>query len=104
VQNRREKPVILQPLLIDIRDKSVLVVDNVADTGKPIQVAVNAVSLHGARIVRTATIYVKPWSLVKPDFFHDTTEKWIIFPWEQREVIEGSYVQNARCFQEQERR
>ena len=88
VQERRERPVILQPLLVDVRDKNVLVVDDVADTGKSIQVAVNAVSLYGPRVIRTATIYIKPWTVVKPDFFYGTTEKWIIFPWEPREVIE----------------
>jgi len=36
--------------------------------------------------VKTVTVYYKPHSTFKPDFFADTTRNWIIFPWERLEA------------------
>lgn len=88
IEERRERPVITQPLILDVRDKNVLVVDDVCDTGKSLQMAVNALSLHGPKTIRTAVIYTKPWSTIEPDFYYGRSSKWIIFPWETREVID----------------
>jgi hypoxanthine phosphoribosyltransferase len=88
IEERGERPVVTQPLLLDVRDKNVLIVDDVVDTGKSLQVAINAISLQGPKGIRSASLYTKPWSLIKPDFCYGETDKWIIFPWEVREVIE----------------
>lgn len=88
IGERGERPVITQPLITDVRGKEVLIIDDVADTGKSIQTAVTVVGLHGAKAIRTATLYIKPWSTVKPDFYYGETDRWIVFPWELREVIE----------------
>ncbi|HIP85382.1 MAG TPA: phosphoribosyltransferase [Pyrodictium sp.] len=83
-----EKPVVTQPLVVDIRDRNVLIVDDVADTGKTLNVAQNFLSLYGPKQVKTATIYVKPWSIIKPDFYAWETDAWIIFPWDKAETYE----------------
>ncbi|MEM4475355.1 MAG: phosphoribosyltransferase [Fervidicoccaceae archaeon] len=88
IQGRSERPVIVQPLLLDVRDRNVMIVDDVADTGKSLQVAVNAVNLYGPKTTKTLTLYVKPWSIIVPDFYYASTDRWIIFPWEPREIIE----------------
>lgn len=88
IEERRERPVITQPLIIDVKDKNVLIVDDVCDTGKSLQMAINALSLHGPKSIQTAVIYTKPWSTIEPDFYYGRSSKWIIFPWETREVIE----------------
>ena len=88
IEERGERPVVTQPLLLDVRDKNILIVDDVVDTGKSLQVAINAISLQGSRSIRSASLYTKPWSLIRPDYHEGTTEKWIIFPWETREVIQ----------------
>lgn len=94
VGERWERPVVTQPLLVNARGKEVLIIDDVADTGKSLQTAVNFVSMYGAKVVYTATIFVKPWSTIKPDFFVAETDKWVVFPWEVREVVE-EYVRAA---------
>ncbi|WP_243666043.1 phosphoribosyltransferase [Vulcanisaeta sp. JCM 16159] len=71
-----------------------LVVDDVTDTGKTLAVARDILRFYGAREVRTATLYVKPWSKIKPDYYVGTTDKWILFPWEVGEVIR-SQVQGS---------
>ena len=82
-----ERPVITQPLIVDVRDKVVLVVDDVSDTGKTLNTVVGFITHYGPRRVLTATIYVKPWSMYRPDFYYDETDAWIIFPWDKAETI-----------------
>ncbi len=83
-----ERPIVTQPLVVDVRDKSVLVVDDVADTGKTLNIVTSFLTLYGPRRVYTATLYVKPWSIVRPDFYARVTDAWIIFPWDKAETYE----------------
>jgi hypoxanthine phosphoribosyltransferase len=80
------KPIVTQPISEDISNKNVLVVDDVADTGMSLTVALDHVVEKGAGNIKTATVYYKPHSTFKPDFFADTTSNWIIFPWERLEA------------------
>ncbi len=80
------KPVITQPVTSVVKDKKILLVDDVADTGESLKVALDHLVQGGARAVKTATIYYKPQSTTKPDFFVAETSSWIIFPWERLET------------------
>ena len=84
----REKPVITQPLVVNVRDKNVLVVDDVVDTGKSMSVAVDAIRLYGPKKIKTASIALKPWSIFSPDYYSYVTSSWIVFPWEVRETLQ----------------
>jgi hypoxanthine phosphoribosyltransferase len=54
---------------------SMLVTDDIADTGK---------TLDGfQRLFPTATLFYKPRSIVEPTFYVLKTEKWVVFPWER---------------------
>ena len=88
-------PVVTQPLGEDITKKYVLVVDDVSDTGRSMKVAMDHMIAKGAAGVKTATIYYKPKSIFKPDFFAESTDEWIIFPWERLEATK-LLVQDAR--------
>ena len=79
------KPVISQAIMVPVKGVNVLVVDDVADTGESLKVAVEHLDVCGAKAIRTATLYYKPQSILKPDFFIIQTEQWIIFPWERLE-------------------
>jgi hypoxanthine phosphoribosyltransferase len=79
------KPVISQAIMVPVRGMNVLVVDDVSDTGESLKVAVEHLDVCGAKAIRTATLYYKPQSIFKPDFFIIQTEQWIIFPWERLE-------------------
>lgn len=83
---RREKPYLKHPLIVDVFDRNVLVVDDISDTGLTLQLALNAISLHGPKSVRSATLYIKPWTKLVPDYYSRVTDKWVVFPWERREV------------------
>jgi hypothetical protein len=80
------KPIVTQPLSVDIAKKNVLVVDDVADSGESLKVALEHVVSKGPAETKTATVYYKPHSIFKPDYFADSTSKWIIFPWERLEA------------------
>jgi len=82
----RHKPVIRQPLTLDISDKNILIVDDVSDTGKSLQVALSAITLYGPSQIKTAALYIKPWTTFIPDYYGTSATKWIVFPWEKNEV------------------
>lgn len=56
--------------------KNTLIVDDVIDTGKTLEDYIK----NG---YQTATLYYKPHSKYKPDFYALTTDKWIVFCWEK---------------------
>jgi hypoxanthine phosphoribosyltransferase len=87
VAETRKEPVITQPVSASVQNKKVLVVDDVADTGKSLALVKEHLKERGAGVVRIATIYYKPWSILKPDWFERQTERWIVFPWERKETI-----------------
>ncbi|GAA2468323.1 phosphoribosyltransferase [Streptomyces macrosporus] len=77
-----EMPVMLPPVpsLVDLREKKVLVADDVADTGKTLKLVHDFCAEHVAE-VRSAVIYEKPQSLVKCEYVWKRTDRWINFPW-----------------------
>ena len=79
-------PEIVFPLNADVPDKSILVVDDVSDTGDSLRVSRDHVLERGASEVRVATLHVKPWTTYRPDFSASEVESWIIYPWE---IVEG---------------
>jgi hypoxanthine phosphoribosyltransferase len=81
-----KRPVVTQPLSENASGKNVLIVDDVADSGESLKVAIHHLREKGAKEIKTATIYYKPHSTFKPDFFAASTSEWIIFPWERLEA------------------
>ena len=90
IEKRTEKPTITVPLNENIKDCNVLIVDDVADTGKTlIEVKKHVLSLNPKKM-KIAVIAKKPKSIIDPDYYVFETEKWIIFPWERMPVERGS--------------
>lgn len=87
IEERAERPIITQPLTADVKGKNVLVVDDVVDSGRTLEIVTEQVRLRGARSVRTAVLYYKSRSIIKPDFFAQETNEWVVFPWEFCEFI-----------------
>lgn len=105
VAKTRSEPVITQPVSVSVRGKEVLIVDDVADTGKSLRLVRSHIKEQGATRVKIATIYYKPWSVVTPDWYERETSCWIIFPWERKETVrnvvkrfrsEGKTVEDAK--------
>jgi hypoxanthine phosphoribosyltransferase len=83
----KEEPSLTQPLSMDVFDKRILIVDEVADTGKSLRLVREHIIEQGAKELKIVTVYYKPWSAVKPDYYAKETSDWIVFPWEIKETI-----------------
>lgn len=60
----------------------ILLVDDLADSGRTFDFLMTKIrNLTGADFT-TATLYYKETSIIKPDFFIEQTDQWIVFPWE----------------------
>jgi len=97
IGERAEKPIITQPLTINVQDKKVLIVDDVVDSGRTLQIVTEQVRLRGAKELKSAAIYYKPRSIIKPDYFITETSKWILFPWELCEFINEACKNKEKC-------
>jgi uncharacterized protein len=82
VDERRDEPLLLPPIpdLAVLRAERLLVVDDVADTGRTLALARDFCAGHVSE-VRTAVLYEKPQSVVRCDFVWRRTDRWINFPW-----------------------
>ncbi len=84
---RNKQPRITQPVTMEVMGKRILVVDDVSDTGHSLRVVANHLRRKPVKELRVCTIYMKPQSIYRPDYYSRTTRKWIIFPWERLEAI-----------------
>lgn len=97
VDQTLEEPVILPPLMdaSALPGKKVLVVDDVADSGKTLRTVMEMLTSQGLDVggqvvrvdARSAVIYRKPRSVFEPDYCWRVTDKWINFPWSVLPVI-----------------
>jgi hypoxanthine phosphoribosyltransferase len=87
-----DMPVMLPPVpsAVDFSAKKVLIADDVADSGRTMELVRAFIKDH-VEDVRTAVIYEKPRSLIKCDYVWKRTDRWINFPWS----VEGPVVQRA---------
>jgi len=89
VAETKTKPVITQPVSVPVKGKKVLLMDDIADTGESLCLVQSYLKELGATSVKVATIYYKPWSLLKPDWYEKQTREWVVFPWERKETVKS---------------
>ena len=82
VDERLDVPIMLPPTpdAVDLAGLKVLIADDVADTGKTLELVRNFCAGYVAE-VRTAVIYEKPQSVVSCNYVWRRTDRWIDFPW-----------------------
>ncbi|GAA2223099.1 phosphoribosyltransferase [Herbiconiux moechotypicola] len=82
IEETLPEPIILPPLLDNepLIGKNVLLVDDVADSGRTLALVVELLEKVDIT-VKSATLYIKPRSVIAPDFYWKTTDRWIVFPW-----------------------
>jgi len=66
-----------------VADKDVLIVDDIADTGRSIQTAADRVREREPASVRTATLQLLDTSEHEPDFVGERLDEWawVVYPW-----------------------
>jgi hypoxanthine phosphoribosyltransferase len=64
---------------------SILICDDIADSGRTLEFLADKISTY-PQIKRftTVTLYYKAHSVFIPDFYVIETNKWVVFPWEQK--------------------
>jgi hypoxanthine phosphoribosyltransferase len=87
VYETNREPILTQPLSVSAFNKKILLVDDVVDTGKSAMLVKSHLVGEGTKETRLLTLYYKPWSIVKPDFYGKETSDWIVFPWEIKETL-----------------
>lgn len=70
-----------------IRGKNILLVDDIADSGKTFARAISYLGTFRPKSITTAALFYKPHSSFKPDFFAKETSSWILLPHEVTEWI-----------------
>ena len=82
---------IVSPLGVDIKNKNVLLVDDVSDSGDTLQLALQHINELAPRELRTAVLHHKQCASVVPDFFAQRVIRWrwITYPWAVVEDIGG---------------
>jgi hypothetical protein len=106
VAETKGEPVITQPVSTSVKGKKVLVMDDVADTGKSLRLVKTHILNEGATDIKIATIYYKPWSVLTPDYYKKKTSLWVVFPWERKETIRNilkKYEQQKKPIEEAEK-
>lgn len=73
--------VVVTKISEDIRGKTVLLVDDMLETGKGLEVARAYLEEMGAR-VKTACLYIMPMTEIYPDYCLKQVDSVVQFPWE----------------------
>lgn len=76
------------PTAKQVAGKNILVIEEVCDTGHTLDFLTYYLKKAGAGLVRTAVLHYKPGKSetgYKPDWACETTEQWVIYPWEVHE-------------------
>ena len=76
-----------------IKDKRILIVDDISDTGKELQLQLGNAKAAGCTSVKSLTLVTRKGTRTIPDFtvLHLNEEvgspdyRWIVFPWERRD-------------------
>ncbi|MBO8181470.1 MAG: phosphoribosyltransferase [Archaeoglobus sp.] len=91
VAETRDQAVITQPINVDVNGKKLLVIDDVADTGKTLNVVVSHLRKVGAAEVRTAVLQYKKTSEFSPDYAAQILKRWVwvVYPWGLIETTVG---------------
>lgn len=79
--------VLTEKLHNPIKNKHILLVDDVSDSGKTLIRAIKYLRRLGPKKITTVTMFYKPHSIFRPDYFTKQTTRWILFPYEPTEMI-----------------
>ena len=82
---RNATPRISQPIPKDVIWENPLIVDDISDTGDNLKAALEHLKARGYKNLRTASLHMKPWTSLVPDYYVVETKAWVVYPWELKE-------------------
>jgi hypothetical protein len=88
---KRPEAAVRFPLAVDVQDQSILIIDDVTDTGDTLRAALDYLKSLGAGETKTGVMQHKTTSSVVPDFYAEVIKdwRWIIYPWAAHEDLVG---------------
>jgi len=88
---KRPEAAVRFPLAVDVQDQSILIIDDVTDTGDTLRAALDYLKSLEAGETKTGVMQHKTTSSVVPDFYADVIKdwRWIIYPWAAHEDLVG---------------
>ncbi len=86
------EPKFTEKFCYNVKNKSILLVDDVSDTGKSLEFTFKYLKKMKIKEIKTATLHYKPQSIFEPDYFIRETSAWIVYPWESIEFARDYYA------------
>ena len=86
-----DDPIWRVPLSPDVSGKRVVIVDEIADSGKTLAMVAAEAFRLGAEQVHTASLVRHSWCDPIPDACALVTDQLVIFPWDQQVLIDGKW-------------
>ncbi len=86
---KQKVPVITEEPQRDLSEKTILVIDEVSDTGATFEIVTDYFKKRGVKKIYTLSPYIKPHTTFVPDFHQKNLDAWIVFPYDVRETAEG---------------
>jgi uncharacterized protein len=103
IEQTLQKPILKRPTTTNLIGKRVLLVDDIADSGQSLKLALTHLRKQDVTETKTVTLYLKPRSKIIPDFYGIQTSKWVVFPWDTKEtlrkIIQGQQSKEALNFE-----
>lgn len=84
-----KKPVITESPKDIPKKENWLVVDDISDTGDTLALVVGHLKNYRTKTIHTLTPYIKPKTKFIPDYYAESIDAWVIFPYEIRETYEA---------------
>jgi hypothetical protein len=86
---KKEKTKITAPLNMKIKNKKVLVIDDITDTGETMDIVVKYLKRQSPKNIKTGVLEHKTASFFVPDFFAHKIIKWrwVTYPWAVHEDL-----------------
>jgi hypoxanthine phosphoribosyltransferase len=86
---KQKRPYIEETPQKSLNYKTILIVDEVSDTGQTLKKAVKYFKTQKVNRILTATLYIKSKTAFIPNFYIKKIDSWIIFPYELKETAKS---------------
>jgi len=81
VKKNGSRRIVVTEIKENFKNKKILLVEDVLETGKSLIAAKNYLESRGA-VVKTCCLYFMPYTEIKPDYYLEVITKLVKFPWD----------------------
>lgn len=85
------QPIWKTPLSPEVTGKTIVIVDEIADSGETLELVATEARRLGAAHVLTACLISHTWARPSPDFSALVSDAFVIFPWDAQVFLEGKW-------------